>query len=194
MDFPPLPAIPSQHRTIPAVQPSLLERDPPSGLFPNELGIPVAVPDLRIVTDEVCVALDTFSVYAEGVHAQLRIIQRDPKTGNPEHQHTWYLSNKWGVQPDTELWRMGLEFADGRKAWTPNLVEPAWENDFGLTIFGGGGDASFEVHRVYVSPVPPVGLLHLHVDLGTHGRHSVSADCSDLVDAAQMHRPIWESR
>ena len=42
----------------------------------------MALPDLRIVTDRVCVTLDSFFVHKEGAHAQMRVAHRDPTTGS----------------------------------------------------------------------------------------------------------------
>ncbi len=50
-----------------------LQRSPAVGDFPNELGRPVALPDLRVVLDEVAVAFDSFFVHEDGMHGTLRV-------------------------------------------------------------------------------------------------------------------------
>lgn len=201
MTFPPLPELPIHVRR--SEEPSVsrpIERRPELGVFPNEMGIAVALRKLRVVTTHICVALDCFFVHEEGAHAQMRVVHRDPTTGDsPARDHTFFVRPQ-GIEPHRELWRTGLEFADGRRSFTPDInivegVDTDWVNDFYLAITGGGGDSMQQIYRLYLSPLPPPGPLTFHVELGAHGVHSVEADAAPLTEAlAQLSPVIWDSR
>ncbi len=154
----------------------------------------MAIPALRIVTDDVCVALDTFAVHSEGVHAQLRITHRNPIYGGSDSRaHTFYVHPTDGLFPNQDVWRLGLEFSDGRMAFTPNNMAQTWTDDFIFHINGGGGDQLLELHRVYISPVPPPGLMHLHLAFPDGAVHSASADCTRLSFASNEVARIWDN-
>lgn len=189
MIFPPLPDLPERSRPDDEEHvPERITREPSIGQFPNELGVPVSIPDLRIVTNTSAIALDTFFVHADGVHAQLRLTSRNPTNEALPQWPTFNVHPEVGLHRNQVLWRIGVELSDGRRAATPEHSE----NDFGCSVIGGGGVSLMAIHRVYLSLVPPAGLLHLHVDFGDGDVRSVSADCSALAEASLLPMAIWD--
>jgi len=95
MPSPPLPELPIHVRR--QEEPSVsrpIERSPELGVFPNEMGTPVALPTLRVVTNDVCVALDCFFVHQEGAHAHQWLRSLDPGTGRllSRSNRSWLLA------------------------------------------------------------------------------------------------------
>ena len=181
-----------------ATPPRPVERSPATGDFPNELGRPVALPDLRVVLDEVAVAFDSFFVHEEGMHGTLRVAFRDPMTDDRPWGHYTFHVHPFGSRRPGEraqaLWRLGMRFADRRTAFTPSLEDPTWHNDFVLSVQGGGGSSIEAVHRIYVSPVPPAGPLEVLLDLADHGTHRLEADAQPLAEAAEAGARVWPLR
>ena len=153
------------------------------------------MPDLRVVLDEVAVAFDSFFVHEDGMHGMLRVAFRDPMTDDrPWGEYTFHVAPFRPHRPGElrqVLWRLGMRFSDGRSAFTPQLQDPAWHNDFGLSVLGGGGTSIEAVHRIYVSPVPPPGPLEVLLDLADHGTHRLEADAQPLAEAAEAGARIW---
>ncbi len=193
--FPKLPEIPTRtrkpassrepHRPAPAPIVQSVE----FGLFPNELGTPVVVPELVLVLDDLAIAIDQFRVYSKAVFADLTITSRDPMTGQPPWgTHTWNYQPDVGIFDDTELWRIGIELADGRRAFTPNIDS---HNHFTVEVRGGGGDALLTRQTIYIATIPPDGQITISFDLGRHGCHETTTTIHGFSQAALNSNALW---
>ncbi len=97
--------------------PVLVERSELLGKLPNELGVPVAVPDALLVLDHLGLAFDSFVVHDCGFNARLRIALREPTISGGGRA----LPDAMFSPPDSPQshgrFLVGLELSDGRRGY-----------------------------------------------------------------------------
>lgn len=148
----------------------------PVWLGPADNILGAAVP-LRLVlarTDDVALALTEAAAYPNGVELNLALrirnfsneARRALMHGGPFHRH--HLAGEdddGGIPP--EILRLGVQFADGRKATT--LDTHPWQSEAepdGPVLIqrgGGGGERSWDM-RFWLWPLPPAGPLTFVVE------------------------------
>ncbi len=185
-DAPDTPPIPEPDPNEPYV--------PPLWTGPSELVLGGVVPLQVLVarTDQVAVIAEYFVAYPSGVTFSLTIRSRDVVP--PEM--------RFGG-PGLEMVRLGVQFADGRKAATVG-AEAGFgcpKDDRGVPTVpvllakgGSGRDRSWELEH-WLWPLPPPGPLVLVVEWPTLGiaetRHQV--DAALIRQAAERTVTLWDS-
>ncbi len=180
----------------PPVEP--VEHKPWWGAPPNELG--VAVP-LRLVlarTDELVIALLDAVAYTTGLSFRLTV-KRRRESADP--REPWFrdpLGLHAAVSPGEalpeNLLRLGLLFADGRKATTIGsfgiLGEPSPPV---LTPGGSSGDGREWESSLWLWPLPPGGPLTVVVEWPSEriDESRQQIDAESLLEAAGASELLW---
>lgn len=169
---------------------------------PDEIG--VLLPRAAIIarSKQALVALAGFHVYSKGVEIilMLRTLSEfvfDDPTGVRQLMRRRIDPTNDSI-PDT-VFRFGVEFADGRKATSldRNWGSPDWQTKpppaIHLGMTGGGGGAAFD-WRVWLWPLPPLGVLALVCEYPQAAialtRYEV--DAASILEAASQSIKLWE--
>ena len=95
-----------------------------------------------------------------------------------------------------ELFRFGVQYADGRKATTVGNPFPAGENVEGPVLLsrGGGGGGHEWDQSYWVWPLPPLGPVTFACEWPAHGVELTrrEIDGSLILDAAANAQTLWE--
>ncbi len=189
---------------VPTVAPEP-ERDPPPWAEPPRDVVAALVADRRVLmaTDRVSVTLTHIDTYPTGAGVRLLVMaRRVPDMTEAD----WRRSQEvvWGragpPAPD-EVFRVGVQFADGQKATNLDQGHHAWPADEPsgprLTEYGGGGRGHREliVHgrNLWLWPLPPPEPFDLVIEwpaLGVPFTRS-KLDGAAIVAAAARCRPAW---
>lgn len=182
---PPPPEPEEQHR-----QPVWL--GPPD----NEAGVVVPLNVVLARSDEVAVALLSATAFSTGFELAATVRTREQL----DALHEAFVSHRRrrSAELEPELFRFGVEFADGRKA--TNLGHPFHRDQEDedpsqpvlLQRGGGGGGRSWQMNW-WVWPLPPTGSLALVCEWPAQGialtRHEL--DAALLLEAATRIEPLW---
>jgi len=183
--------------SIPAPAPEPSHRRPRPFWERSEVVIPGSVPaDLVLVrTDRAAVAVGSVRAYPNGfqftVHTRLRTEDETngPFMGDPFERH-W----RGRAAPDDGL-RLGILYADGRRAATtggpaPHAREPG---DLILQQGGGGGSSLSYETDFWVHPLPPDGPVTLVVSWLARGITEARADVDGAAirQAARRAITLW---
>jgi hypothetical protein len=175
-----------------------VEHRPWWGPPPNELG--VAVP-LRLVlarTDEIAVALLDIVAYTTGLSFHLTA-RRRRESADP--RDPWFR-DPLGLQarvssgealPDSLL-RLGVLFADGRKATTIGSFGVTDEPSAPVLSQGGSSGSGREWEAsLWLWPLPPAGPLTLVVEWPSEGIEETrqEIDAQPVLEAAQASERLW---
>jgi hypothetical protein len=188
----------------PPVEPPPFERpeqEPWLGPPVNELG--VAVP-LRLVlarTDNVVVALLGAVAYSTGVSFRLAVKRR---RGVEQPRDAFFGPLGWMPEQPTpgeglpdKLLRLGVQFADGRKATTVGngsafggAGEPS--GPILVPMDGSGSDREFEA-ALWLWPLPPAGQLAFVVEWPSEGivETRLELDAEPFVGAGGESERLW---
>lgn len=168
----------------------------------NVLGAVVPFDLVVATTAAAVVTVGAATVYPEGFEFEYLVRVRDKRVGEflPEHQHRWRLRpGEADVLPD-ELFRFGLEFADGSRVTTlrPSFpFEPDAANLEGPVMMPrpGGGSLERWSGQWWVWPLPPEGSLAFVCEWPVAGitLTRVEVDAAALRDAAGRARVLWEN-
>jgi hypothetical protein len=182
--FPPIPPRPRS---------PVFEQPPWSGPPRGEVGRAVAVePFLLARGEDVAVVVDGLRAYTTGFAFELSVVARPgSELGSlTVHRHDH-------PDPDTAM-RLGLEFADGRRAldappW--RAPEPNQEADRPVLRQGGGGGSHDHYRtRYWAWPLPPPGPLTFACRWSERNiplsRHTIAAE--PILDAAASVPRIWD--
>jgi hypothetical protein len=152
--------------------------------------------------DAVGISVASVSVYPNGLEFEVVVLAEDE----------WTKLEPFFVRQDDEdgtippsLLRLGVEYADGRKAmntrdrWAGWVDEedghPAPGHPIFLTGRGGGGGGGHWTYRFWLWPIPPPGPLQLVCEWPDAGipltRHEI--DGQSIVDAAARAQEIFPS-
>jgi hypothetical protein len=182
----PPPAEPEQRRRPAWVRPDTVI----PGSVPGEL--------LLFRTDEVAVAVGSIRAYPNGfeftVHARLRRV--DMEIGPSGDPFSWHRRSRGAHAPDDVL-RLGLMYADGRRAATTSrrLPRPANSDDGEIVLSqqGGGGSAGAWDQGFWVHPLPPDGPVTLVASWLGHGVTEERADLdgAEIRAAAARALSLW---
>lgn len=180
------------------------EHRQPPWIGPPENVLGAAVP-LRLVlarTDEVALAITDASAYPSGVMFQVALRLRTLTTemrrallASPFHL-PWYSSEPdGGNEIPPELLRIGVQFADGRKATTLGGRDWGQGEPEGPVLMphgGGGGERSWDV-RLWLWPLPPPGPLVFACEwpLANIPLTTAELDAALICDAAERAELLW---
>lgn len=172
---------------------------PPAWDRPSEGVAPAIVPINQLLgrDDRAALVLRNVAVYPNGVVLEIRIF-RDP------HQPLDHMREHFMMRPD--LWpRIGVEFADGRRAGnspTPFFMAgpDVPRDDEGLPtvpvlVHRGGGGGSTEFNQDYwLYPLPPEGPLKVYATFPAIGLEeaTVEIDGSAIRRAAKDAVVLWD--
>lgn len=200
----------------PAPQPPAREPqpEPPAWQAPPEsvLGVPVAQSRILARTESVTIALADVVAYPTGCTFELRLAGR--RTNQTEDEwwdlNAVFFEHRRPISPrglasgalPVELLRVGVEFADGRKAtnvggWPPwDLTTPP---DPPVLVEAGGGGGSGGDDRIVTSrefwlwPLPPAERFALVIEWPFAGVPLTRAelDGAAIVAAAEHAEPLW---
>lgn len=144
-------------------------------------------------TGEAAVAVGGLHAYPNGfeftVHARLRR-EHEPRPGGAG------LFERHGSRRDpNEGLRLGVMYADGRRAATPGSF-PHPDDDAGRLVLqenGGGGSARTWDGDFWVSPLPPEGPVTFVVSWPEHGVAETRAELDGAVirEAAGRATVLW---
>jgi hypothetical protein len=167
----------------------------PEWVGPPENVLPAPF-DLHLVlarTPDVAIAVHAGVAFPNGFTFRIALQRRTPEQGpygNPFFPH-WHGR---GVTPDDGL-RLGVQYADGRKATTLNhsIGDEGEATGPVLIQRGGGGGAKSWDFGFWVWPLPPEGPFAFvcqwpaeHVDLTT-----VEIDAVPIREAATRAETLW---
>lgn len=166
-----------------------VERDPATGVFPNELGVAVSIPGAVMVFDQIAFAFDQYRVFAEGFMVMMRILQRNPTFDGFDRRIPHSLSGDPELVPAGGHLMLGLELSDGRKGYIDSLG--VVDADFSLGMQGGGGTADAASYRLWVRAAPASEMVvHLSWPGGGLAEAQLRIDSRSLVDAANVDTTI----
>jgi hypothetical protein len=159
------------------------------------LGRPVPVSTVLARTPSFVVAVDRVTAYSTGLELELTVRTRD----EPVHGSFDRIQRRvWGgtsAFPGESL-RVGVVFADGRRAMTENFGGRGGGpvGDVTLLPMGGGGSQARFDQRFWVAPLPPPGPLGVVVEWESRDlpETRIDLDGSAIVAAAEGAETLWE--
>lgn len=170
----------------------------PAWMRPDEV-IPGSVPAelLLIRTEQVGVAVGSVRAYPNGfeftLHTRLRTEdETGPRVGDPLEWH-----GRLGAQEPGEVLRLGIMYADGRRASTTSgHWRPDDEDDperLMLQQNGGGGSARYWDGDFWVYPLPPEGPVTFVASWLKYGVEETRArlDGAAIREAARRATVLW---
>jgi len=181
--------------SLPSPPPGPPIRQPRPAWARPDAVIPGSVPGefILVRTEEAAIGVGSVRAYPNGfeftVHIRLR---REDESGglipDPFGQH------RYGREVPTEGLRLGIMYADGRRAATTGPGLP--QADPGRIVLqqdGGGGDNLSYDQDFWVHPLPPPGSVTLVVSWLEHGIAEVRAelDGTAIGEAAQRSVTLW---
>ena len=190
--------------------PSVHEPEPepfrPEWMGPPANVLPAAVP-LRLLlarTPDLAVAITDASAFPTGFQLTLSLRLRngggapafDP-LGNQFMGHLGGLQESGGsAELPPELFRFGVQYADGRKATTIGNPFPAGEDVEGPVLrprSGGGGGHEWD-QSYWVWPLPPLGSVTFACEWPAHGVELTQREihASLILDAAADAQTLWK--
>jgi hypothetical protein len=180
---PPPPEPPEEHR-----QPAWI--GPPE----NELGIAVPLRRILFRSDDLAVALLGVVAFSNGLELQVAMRRREvPAEPDPMHFHMRSRHARGG-ELAPEVFRFGVEYADGRKA--TNLGFPFGEQEPAGPVLmerGGGGGGRSWSFGYWLWPLPPPGPLRVVIEwpVADIALTAVELDGSVLAAAAADVDVLW---
>ena len=164
----------------------------------SDVVIPGSVPAevVLIHTGQVAVAIGSVRAYPNGfeftLHTRLRgEDESGPGRGNPLERHGW----RRGTRAPDEGLRLGVMYADGRRAAAPS-GHPRPGDDRGQLVVlqngGGGSDRSWD-GNLWVHPLPPEGPVTFVVSWLEQGvaETGVELDGAAIREAARRAVILW---
>jgi hypothetical protein len=162
----------------------------------NEVGVAVPLNLLLARSDAVAVALLSATVFSTGVELAGMVRTRDQVDGL--HDAFVMHRRRQSAQLDPELFRFGVEFADGRKATNLGYPFQRQQEDVDpsrpvlVPRGSSGGGRSWQMNW-WLWPLPPPGPLAVVCEWPAQKipltRHEL--DSSPLLEAATEVEPLW---
>ncbi len=136
--------------------------------------VPGVVPVERVVgrNDEVAVYIASLQVYESGLTFELLVLGRTPERGDgPLGGGRGFGWSGLGPETPAGGLRLGVAFADGRRATARDDVHPdsRARDRVRLLPQGGGGSDTFHHVGMWVAPLPPEGPFAIVCDWPDHG-------------------------
>jgi hypothetical protein len=175
-----------------------------AGPPPNVLGAAVPLRLVLVRTSEVAIAVTDASAYPTGLSLtlslRLREAIRDPRFDPIGHQLMGELRGHGQTGGSSELppelFRFGVQYADGRKATTvgnPFSADAEPQGPILLPGSGGGGAREWD-QSYWLWPLPPAGPLAFVCEWPVHDVALTRAeiDASLILEAAARAETLWD--
>ncbi len=126
-------------QALPEVDDRPLERDDSVGQFPGEFGVPVSIPEARIVFDEPALAFDQYLVFDVGFYVTLRVLQRSPRMDSHDRDlaESFFGGIRTGCRTRSgSAGAFSSRMADeamGCRSCRATLTSPSWDKAVGET-------------------------------------------------------------
>jgi hypothetical protein len=148
---------------------------------------------MLIRTGQVAVAIGSVRAYPNGfeftAHVRVRGTDEDEPVGHdPFDRH-----GRRGRPPPGEALRLGLLYADGRRAATTSHWWPGAEADPGRLVLqhgGGGGNARRWDDQFWVHPLPPAGPVTFVASWPEYGAAETRAELDGSAIGAAAARAV----
>jgi hypothetical protein len=165
----------------------------PAWAQPDEV-IPASVPGelLLIRTGQVALAIGSVRVYPNGFEFTAHVRVRRADADEPVW-HDPFDRHRRGRQPPGDLLRLGLLYADGRRAATTGHWWPGEGADPGRLVLqqgGGGGNACRWDGEFWVHPLPPDGPVTFVASWPDYGVAETRAELDGSVIRAAAARAV----
>jgi hypothetical protein len=183
--------------------------EPPAPKLPEWIGPPeemrggvVALGLIAARSDQAVVLLESATAYPTGVEFRVRVSWREQARDIAVHGAPWHHELHAGEELPDQLFRVGIQLADGSKATSLGsglgavaLLTPGGGSPPGPVLLarGGGGGSSSWSQDLWLWPLPPPGDLAFVCEwpaLGIELTH-LQLDSSELREAATRCRPLW---
>jgi hypothetical protein len=166
----------------------------------NVLGVTIPIDAVLARSQKAIVTLGSLVAYPEGFTLEYLILVRDPDAGEhlPE-LHRYAHRRSGGDELPDELFRFGIEFADGSRATTLDVrraftSSPDEIRGPILAPRGGGGSLDRWQGSYWVWPLPPDGPLAFVCEWPVAGipltRYELEAGC--VREASARAELLWE--
>jgi hypothetical protein len=179
----------------PTPEPEPHVRTPWDGPPNNVLGIVVPVNVVLAQSALAAVTLGSITAYPDGFEFDYLIRSTAEELGQslPEHLHRRQV----GTDLPDELFRFGVEFADGTRVTTLESRLPFGGTDTGgaaMVPRGGGGSFQWWEGNWWVTPLPPPGRLAFVCEWPAAAIVLTRAeiDAGLILDAASQTIRLWE--
>lgn len=168
---------------LPEAEETPVERDEARGQFPGEFGVPVSIPQARIIFEEVALAFDQYLVFDAGFYVTLRVLQRAPMVDRHDRDLAESLFAGADQMPYSKRFRWGIQLSDGRRGYGLPLEQS--DADFAISGRSGGGDDVMARYRFWVHAVPTAEMT-IFVAWPARGleERSLVVDGTALVEAS----------
>ena len=183
----------------PAPEPPAQARLPWDGPPNNILGVVVPLNLVVARSARAVVTLGALTAYPSGFEIDYLVRSRDEELGQllPEHLHRARARGA-GSELPAELFRFGIEFADGARVTSlrPTLPFAAPESSGPVMVpRGGGGSLDRWLGHWWIWPLPPPGRLAFVCEwpAAEIGLARVEIDADVVRDAAGRAETLWEA-
>jgi hypothetical protein len=170
-------------------------RTPWDGPANNVLGIVMPVNMVLAQSPRAAVTLGSMTAYPDGFEFDYLIRSTSEELGQSlaEHLHRRHA----GADLPDDLFRIGIEFADGTRVTSIGSGLPFGSTDTGRPAMvprGGGGSFQRWQGSWWVTPLPPTGRLELVCEWPAAGIEltRVELDAAAIRDAATRAVTLWE--
>lgn len=165
----------------------------------NILGVVVPLNLVLARSTRAVVTLGALTAYPSGFEIDYLVRSRDEELGQllPEHLHRARVRGTSNDLP-AELFRFGIEFADGARVTSLEFTRPFGSPDSSGPVMvprGGGGSLDRWLGHWWIWPLPPPGRLAFvcewpaaEIDLAR-----VEIDADVVRDAAGRVETLWEA-
>ncbi len=160
--------------------------------------IPGSVPGelILIRTGRVALAIGSVRAYPNGFEFTAHVRMRGEDEDEPVWHDPFDRRGRRGRQPPGDVLRLGLLYADGRRAATPSHWWPGEDADPGRLVLqqgGSGGNARRWDGGFWVHPLPPDGPVTFVASWPEYGAAETRAelDGSTIGEAAVRAVILW---
>ena len=158
--------------------------------------IPAPVPAevVLIRAEQVAVAIGSVRAYPNGFEFTLHIrLRREAASSSAGHSDPFERHRpRRGTQRNDDQLRLGILYADGRRAATTGVhYRPPDDDDDGRLVLqqgGGGGSSCSQDWDFWVHPLPPGGPVTL---VGSWVEHGIAESRAELDGAAIRAAAGW---
>jgi hypothetical protein len=183
----------------PEPDPAHVQQPPWLGPPDNVLGTAVPIRLVLARTEKLAVAVTDATAYPDGVLftvAVRRRISRPDDLDDPlQHPMGFHHLRRGAAEIPPEVFRFGVQFADGRKATSIGAFPPSELEPDGpvLTQRGGGGGGGQWDFGFWLYPLPPPGPFAFVCEWPSEGvpLSRVEIDASLVREAAEQAEELW---
>ena len=184
--FDSVPQPPPAPEPLPAARPAWEQPDAMiPGSVPGEL--------MLIRTGQVAVAIGSVRAYPNGFEFTVHVRLRDEDEDEPVWHDPFDRFGRRGRQPPADVLRLGLLYADGRRAATTSHWWPGEDADPGRLFLeqgGSGGSSRRWDGEFWVHPLPPEGPVTFVASWPQYGAAETRAELDGSAIRAAAGRAV----